>query len=202
MIRKHSENNTPQSPKTFGRTLVGKKLITIIFFYFSGFVYSQNTSIKMINLSDKKIEFIFFDSTQTSISYQLIKSNNNLSFYQTKKEDVYINPFIGTNQDSIINEMLLVFIKRNYNYEKAKMRLSFGSPVEAIKIVLEVDTNGLISNYGFYVGSNEKEFEKEIYQILTLLNSAKIIFPLFSRNSTKYSYLKTYFFSNYSLFEN
>jgi len=179
-----------------------KKLITIFFFCFCSLTYSQNTSIKMINLSDKKIEFMFFDNTQTNVSYKRIKCNKNMSYYQTKKEVVYINPFIGTNQDSIINEMLLLFIKRNYNYEKAKIRQSFGSPVEAINIVLKVDTNGLISNYGFYMGSNEKEFEKEIYQILTELNSTKIMFPVFFRNNTKYSYIKTYSFSSYNLYEN
>ncbi len=177
-------------------------IITVFFVYFSSLMYSQNPSIKMINLSKNKIEFLFFDSVQTKVSYKRIYCDTKTSYYQTKKEEVYINPFLDTNQDSIINEMLIGFIKRNYDYEKAKIRQSFGAPVEAINIVLEVDTNGQISNYGFYLGSNEKEFEKEIYQILTTLTLAKIIFPVFFRNNTKYSYIKTYSFSNYNLYEN
>ena len=95
-------------------------IITVFFVYFSSLMYSQNPSIKMINLSKNKIEFLFFDSVQTKVSYKRIYCDTKTSYYQTKKEEVYINPFLDTNQDNIINEMLIGFIKRNYDYEKAK----------------------------------------------------------------------------------
>jgi hypothetical protein len=178
-----------------------KIILALVFFLKFGYAYSQKKHIKNVRQSKSKIEFIYLDSTQSNEIYKKIHCGKDSSYYIYEDQKIYINPFANNNQiDSLIDKQILNFIKSNYDFENAKKRLAFGSPLETINIVLIVDTNGLIRNFGIYLGSNVIQFENEIYQILEKMNDSRIVLPILKNKNQSYQYLKSFHFTNSDLY--
>lgn len=163
-------------------------------------VSSQDCKIKAINITDSEIEIFISDSTDATRTYKRYNYDKNLSYFiQDKETKVFVNPFEGYAEDTLLNGLIIEFIKSRYDYSHASNRIAYGAPLEVINIVLKIDTCGRIVCCGLVSGSNVLEFEKEIIKIL---NEIKDSFKLsvFILDEKKYPYIKTYQFTNYYLY--
>lgn len=178
-----------------------KKIATLFILFTSYWLHSQNEPIQSIRLTKTKIVFSLIDSTKSQESYKRISEKEGFSFYKCNEGSIYINPFVGDINDSLTNRQLLNFIKRNYDFDEAKKRYAFGSGIEMLTLVIKVDTNGKIVNFGFAIDSGEKLFQQEIYTVLEKLDSSQITFPVFVNDNIEYGYIKMFQITNYDLYE-
>jgi hypothetical protein len=173
--------------------------LAIIFNCFK--VYSQSMPIRNMNLTKTKIEFSFIDSTIPNERYKRISCKDNLSYYVANSAKIFINPFLNSSNTKLINKQLIDFIREDYDYELALKRITYNTQFEGFGLFLKIDTNGIITNYGFYFNTDQKVFEKEIYQILKTETLKNLVFPICNFDKKNYDYITTLIITNNDLYK-